>query len=195
MFRRTALASLAATALFAAAAQAAPTAYEINANHTQVLFGYTHFGYSHITGRFDKVEGTFNFDPAAPTKSDISVSIPISGISTGVPDLDKELQNETLFDAGKYPTATFKSTSVKSTGKDKLAVSGDLSIHGVTHPVTLAVTINKVGMHPMAGRAAAGFDASTTLKRSDFGISKYVPNVSDEVQVHITLEAVVPKKS
>lgn len=194
MFRRIAFASLATAALFAAAAQAAPTAYEINANHTQVLFVYSHFGYSHITGRFGKVEGTFHFDPAAPTQSDISVRIPIASISTGVPDLDTELQGDGFFAAGKFPNATFKSTSVKSTGKDTLAVSGELSIHGVTKPVTLTVTINKTGMHPMAGRAAVGFDASTTLKRSEFGISKYVPNVSDEVQIHITMEAVVPKK-
>ena len=94
----------------------------------------------------------------------------------------------------KYPTATFKSTSVKSTGKDTLAVSGDLNIHGVTRPVTLDVTINKIGVYPTGGGAAAGFDASTTIQRSDFGISKYVPKVSDQIQIRITMEARAAKK-
>jgi polyisoprenoid-binding protein YceI len=194
MFRRIVLASLVITALFAVEAHAAPAAYEINANHTQILYSYSHFGYSHITGRLTGVAGTFHFDPAAPAHSDISVSIPIASISTGVPDLDKELQGAAFFAADKFPDATFKSTSVKSTGKDKLAVSGDLTIHGVTRPITLDVTINKIGVHPMGGRAAAGFDATTSLKRSDFGVSNYVPKVSDEVQIHITMEAIEAKK-
>ena len=199
MTRRLTLAPLASAALivaalFAAGAQAAPSPYALDPHHTQITFGWTHFGFSHMSGRFDKVDGTFLVDPAAPAKSKVEVSIPITSISTGVADLDDDLRSDSFFDAGKFPTATFKSTSVKSTGKDKLAVSGDLSIHGVTKPVTLDVTINKIGMHPMAQRAAAGFDASTTIKRSDFGISKYVPNVSDEIQIHISTETMVPKK-
>jgi polyisoprenoid-binding protein YceI len=167
--------------------------YVIDANHTQVLFTYSHFGYSHITGRFDKVEGDFLFDAKDPTKSSIQVNIPIASISTGVPDLDTELRTAKFFDADQFPTATFQSTTVTSTGKDKLAVNGDLTIHGVTKPVTLDVTINRVGMHPMKGVAAAGFDATATIKRSDFGISQYVPNVSDEVTLHITMETSAPK--
>lgn len=200
MTRRLTLAPLASLALsvatlFAAAAQAAPSPYVLDPHHTQITFGWTHFGFSHMSGRFDKVDGTFLFDPAAPAKSKVEVSIPIASISTGVSDLDDDLRSDGFFDAGKFPAATFKSTSVKSTGKDKLAVSGDLTIHGVTKPVILDVTINKIGMHPMAQRAAAGFDASTTIKRTDFGISKYAPNVSDEIQIHISTETMVPKKS
>lgn len=200
MTRRLTLAPLASAALmvaalFAAGAQAAPSPYALDPHHTQITFGWTHFGFSHMSGRFDKVDGTFLFDPAAPAKSKVEVSIPIASISTGVADLDDNLRSDGFFDAGKFPTATFKSTSVKSTGKDKLAVSGDLTIHGVTKPVILDVTINKIGTHPMAQRAAAGFDASTTIKRTDFGISKYAPNVSDEIQIHISTETMVPKKS
>lgn len=168
--------------------------YVIDPNHTQVEFTYSHFGFSHITGRFDKVEGDFLFDAKDPTKSSIQVNIPIASITTGVKDLDDDLRTNAFFDADKFPTATFQSTAVTSSGKDKLAVAGDLTIHGVTKPVTLDVTINKTGMHPMAGRAAAGFDATATIKRSDFGIAKYTPNVSDEVQLHITMEAMVPKQ-
>ncbi len=186
-------------ALAAALALASSTAfaadpYVIDPNHTQVEFSYTHFGYSHITGHFAKVEGDFLFDAKDPTKSSIQVNIPIAGVSVGVKDLDDELVTDAFFDAGKFPTATFQSTTVTATGTGKLAVAGDLTIHGVTKPVTLEVTVNKIGVHPMRGVQAAGFDATTTIKRSDFGVAKYVPNVSDEVVLHITMEAFSPKK-
>ena len=166
----------------------------IDANHTQVEFTYSHLGFSHITGRFDKVEGDFLFDAKDPTKSSIQVNIPISSINTGVADLDEDFRSDGFFDAEKCPTATFQSSTVISTGKDKLSVSGDLTIHGVTKPVTLDVSVNKIGVHPLGGRAAAGFDATATIKRTDFGIAKYAPNVSDEVQLHISMEAMVPKQ-
>ncbi len=182
----------AALALISGTAFAADP-YVIDVNHTQVEFTYSHFGFSHITGRFDKVEGDFLFDAKDPTKSSIQVNIPISSITTGVADLDEDLRSDGFFDAEKFPTATFQSSKVASTGKDKLAVSGDLTIHGVTKPVTLDVTINQIGVHPLGKRAAAGFDATATIKRTDFGIAKYAPNVSDDVQLHITMEAMVPK--
>ena len=150
-------------------------------------------GYSHITGHFGNVEGDFLFDAKDPTKSSIQVHIPMDSVSVGVPALDTELRSDTFFDATKFPLATFQSTSVTSTGKDKLAVAGDLTIHGVTKPVTFDVTINRIGQHPMRGVPAAGFDATATIKRSDFGVSQYVPNVSDEVTIHVTMEAYAPK--
>jgi polyisoprenoid-binding protein YceI len=183
----------AALALVSSAAFAAEP-YTIDPNHTQVEFSYFHMGYSHITGHFDKVEGDFLFDAKDPTKSSIQVHIPMDTVSVGVKALDDELHSDMFFDATQFPLATFQSTSVTSTGKDKLAVAGDLTIHGVTKPVTLDVTINKIGTNPMRGVPAAGFDATTTIKRSDFGVSKYVPNVSDEVVIHITMEAFAPKK-
>lgn len=103
--------------------------------------------------------------------------------------LDEHLLGADFFEAEKFPTATFKSTGVNVIGEGKLDVSGDLTIHGVTKPVLLAVTINKVGEHPMAKVPAAGFDATTTLKRSDFGVGAYVPVVGDELAIRITLEA------
>ena len=180
--------ALASTTAFAA------DPYVIDGNHTQVQFTYSHFGFSHITGRFDKVEGDFLFDAKDPTKSSIQVNIPIASITVGVPDLDKELVTDKFFDADKFPTATFQSTTVTSSAPGKLAVAGDLTIHGVTRQVTLDVTINKTGMQPMRGVPAAGFDATATIKRSDFGVAQYVPNVSDEVTLHITMEAFAPKQ-
>jgi polyisoprenoid-binding protein YceI len=179
--------------LVAGAASAAPVAYAIDPNHTQVEFSWNHFGFSHITGRFDQVEGTFRFDPVDPTRSSIEVTIPIASLSTGVADLDEHLRSADFFDATQFPTATFKSDKVERVDEDAFKVSGALSIHGVTRPATLAVTLNRAGEHPMTKRAAAGFDARTTLKRSDFGLAKYVPNVSDEIAIEITMETMVPK--
>ena len=181
-----------AFALVSGAALAADP-YTIDPNHTQIEYTYSHFGFSHITGHLSNIEGDFLFDAKDPTKSSIQVDVPISTITVGVPALDTELRSDMFFDADKFPLATFQSTSVTSSAPDKLAVTGDLTIHGVTKPVTLDVTINKIGEHPMRGVAAVGFDATATIKRSDFGVSKYVPNVSDEVTLHITMEAYAPK--
>jgi len=183
---------VAALALASSSAFAAEP-YQIDPNHTQVEYTYSHFGFSHITGRLNNVEGDFLFDAKDPTKSSIQVHVPINTITVGMPDLDKELLGATFFEADKFPLATFQSTAVTSTGTNKLAVTGDMTIHGVTKPVTLDVTINKIGTHPMRNVAAAGFDATATIKRSDFGVARYVPNVSDEVTLHITMEAFAPK--
>src|SRR5262249_38643616 len=93
----------------------------------------------------------------------------------------------------KYPTITFKSTKVQAVGGNKYKVTGDLTVHGVTKPVVLDATLNKSGEHPMLKVPTVGFDAVATLKRSDFGVGAYVPNVSDEIKVRITTEASVPK--
>lgn len=179
--------------LCAGAAVAAPIKYDIDPNHTQVVFSWNHFGFSHPAGHFEKVDGEFLFDAVDPSKSSIVVTIPISSMHTGVTKLDEDLQSADFFDAAKFPTATFKSTRVQKVGAHGLKVSGDLTIRGITKPAVLDVTINKIGKHPMAGRAAAGFDAKTTIKRSDFGIAKYVPNVSDEIAVAITSETMVAR--
>jgi polyisoprenoid-binding protein YceI len=183
-----------ATALLLAAgsATAAPVRYDLDPNHTRIDFSWTHFGFSHPMGRFDRFEGDFRFDPADPTQSSVTVTIPVDSIDTGVAKLDAHLKTDEFFDVARYPTATFKSTRVERSGEHDLKVTGDLTLHGVTRPVVLDVVVNKIGQHPMAGRAAAGFDASATIRRSDFGISNYVPNVSDEIRLSISTEAMVP---
>lgn len=172
---------------FADAALAAT--YAIDSNHTQVVFTYNHLGFSNITGRLDQVTGTLDFDATTPANSKIEVQIPLASLSTGVSKLDEHLRGPEFFDAGKFPTASFKSTKVIATEKDKLKVLGALTIHGITKPVTLDVSINRIGMHPMKKVPAVGFDASTTIKRSDFGIAAYVPMVSDTIKLSITMEA------
>jgi polyisoprenoid-binding protein YceI len=181
----------AAFALAAAPALAAPTTYTLDAGHTQVVFQWSHFGFSNPTAQFGKVIGTLEFDPAAPEKSRLEVTIPLSSVNTNVPALDEHLQKADFFDSAKYPDATFKSTKVeRGAGKDQLKVTGDLTLHGQTHPLVLDVTINKIGQYPMKNVPAAGFDATTTIKRSQFGIDQYVPNISDDIKVRITTEAI-----
>lgn len=174
--------------LSSAAAQAAGN-YNIDPTHTQVQFTYSHMGFSNITGRFDQVESEFNLDTADLTQSSVSVTIPVASISTGVEKLDQHLLGADFFNAEQFPTATFKSTGVTAAGEGKLAVAGDLTIHGVTRPVVMDVTVNKIGEHPMAKVPAAGFDARFAIKRSDFGLGAYVPVVGDEVSLYITVEA------
>jgi polyisoprenoid-binding protein YceI len=187
------LLAAAALALATTVAFAAPLTYKIDANHTDVVASWSHFGFSNPIAHFGKVDGFITYDPAKVGDSKVEVTIPLSGLNSHVPDFDDHLRSDDFFDAANHPNITFKSTSVKSAGKDKLTVAGDLTIKGITKPVTLAVTINKLGVQPMAKRDAAGFEATTTIKRSDFGVGKYAPNVSDEVKISITTEAIVPK--
>lgn len=187
------LLAAAALALATTVAFAAPLTYKIDANHTDVVASWSHFGFSNPIAHFGKVDGFITYDPAKVGDSKVEVTIPLSGLNSHVPDFDDHLRSDDFFDAANHPNITFKSTSVKSAGKDKLTVAGNLTIKGITKPVTLAVTINKLGVQPMAKRDAAGFEATTTIKRSDFGVGKYAPNVSDEVKISITTEAIVPK--
>lgn len=192
MIRRIALA--AALALATAPAFAATTAYTLDPGHTQVVLQWSHFGFSNPEAQFGSVEGTLEFDQADPTKSSLKVDIKTASINSNVAKFDEHLKSPDFFDAAKYPNATFNSTKVeKGAAPDQLKVTGDLTIHGVTKPVTLDVKVNKVAEHPMRKAAAAGFDASTTIKRSDFGVGKYAPAVSDEVKINITVEAIEAK--
>lgn len=182
------------SALVAAPALAAPVEYVIDPGHTQVEFTWNHFGYSNITARFDKMEGSIVYDAENPAASSATVKIAIDSVDAGVDKLDAHLKSPDFFDAAKFASAEFKSNAVEAAGEGKLKVTGDLSIHGVTHPVTLDVTINKIAEHPMTKKPTAGFDASTTIKRSDFGVGAYAPNVSDEIRIEITTEAAAGAK-
>jgi polyisoprenoid-binding protein YceI len=166
--------------------------YDIDGSHSGVVFGWNHFGFSNPTARFDKIEGSVLLDKADLTKSSISVTLPVEGLDTRVAKLDEELKSPDFLDATKYPTITFKSTKVEKTGENSLKITGDLTVHGVTKPVTLDAKVNKIGVFEIPGvikAQTAGFDATTVIRRSDFGVTKYVPAVSDEIPVRITLDA------
>lgn len=184
---------LTAALLFAGNAVAAPVSYKIDPNHTDVVASWSHFGFSNPIAHFGQVDGVIVHDAANVGQSSVKVTIPLAGLNSHVADFDEHLRSADFFDAEKYPTITFNSTKVEAAGDNKLRVLGDLTVHGVTKPAVLDVTINKLADHPMAKRAAAGFAATTTLKRSEFGVGKYAPNVSDEVTISITTEALVPK--
>jgi polyisoprenoid-binding protein YceI len=184
----------ASLSVFAADGAKAPAAekYDIDASHSGVAFGWNHFGFSNPTGRFDKIEGSVLLDKADMTKSSISVTLPVEGLDTNVAKLDEELKGPDFLDAAKYPAITFKSTKVEKAGENGLRITGDLTVHGVTKSVTLDAKVNKIGIFEIPGvikAQAAGFDATTVIKRSDFGVTKYVPAVSDEIPVRITLDA------
>lgn len=193
MLRRIALLTflVASAPAFAAAEQ-----YDIDPGHTVVTFGWNHFGFSNPTARLEKITGSVMLDQSDLTKSSVSVTMPLDGVHTGVAKLDEHLKSPDFFDAAKYPDITFKSTKVEKESATSLKVTGDLTIHGVTKPVTLNVKVNKIGLFEIPQMKikipAAGFDADVVIKRSEFGVGGYVPAVSDEVPVHITLDAKKP---
>ena len=201
MFKHPAIVKFALTAALASAsvaagisaAAAAPVTYQMDPNHTNVTASWSHFGFSNPVAHFGQVDGAIVYDADNVGQSTVNVTIPLAGLNAYVEKFNQHLRSADFFDADKFPTITFKSTRVEAAGGNKLRVFGDLTVHGVTKPVVLDTTLNKIGEQPMEKRAAAGFDATTTIKRSDFGVGKYAPNVSDEVIIRITTEALVPK--
>lgn len=140
---------------------------------------------------FDVGNGTLIWDTEDPGRSSVTVSIPVNSVDTQVPALDDMFKTE-YFEIPKYPAITFASTGVKRVGPDHYRVEGNLTIRGIAKPVTLDATLNGAGQHPMLHAAAIGFDATATVKRSEFGLGAYIPLVSDVVQIRITAEAVDP---
>jgi polyisoprenoid-binding protein YceI len=173
--------------------QAAPVTYKLDPNHTMVLFSWNHFGFSNPTANLGLGTGTLVFDEQHPARSSVDVTLPLADLDTHVTALDEHLKKADFFDADKYPVVTFKSTKVEALGGHKFKVTGDLAVHGVTRSVVLNATLNKVGAHPMSKAQSIGFDATASIKRSDFGVGAYVPNVSDAITIRITTEGSVPK--
>jgi polyisoprenoid-binding protein YceI len=179
-----------ASSLLLACAPLYATTYMLESQHSEGIVRWNHLGFSNPTAQFTLVEGLLDFDAADPTRGSVSVTIKLANFSSGVPDLDDDLRSVNFFDVAKYPTATFKSTKVeRGSAPDKLKVTGNLTLRGVTRVVTLDVTINKVGTNIRDNLPDVGFDATTTLKRSDFGLGLFVPQVSDEVSIYITCQA------
>ena len=182
-------ATLVLAAGMAAPAFAAPATYVIDPTHTYVRFSYDHLGLSTQLSRFDQTSGTVVFDKAAKTAK-VDVVVDTKSVDTGYATFNEHLQSADFLDTAQFPTATFKSTKIVFQGDKPASIEGDLTIKGVTRPVSLKVThfVNKE--HPMKKKDAIGADASTVIKRSDFNAGKYAPNVGDEVTLSIALEAV-----
>lgn len=159
--------------------------YTIEPIHTQVVFTISHFGFSNFRGFFTGASGSLEIDPAKVNSAKVEVTIPIASVLTTSTALDGILKGDQWFDAQKFPTATFTSTKVTSTGKDTASIAGNLTLHGVTKPVTLKARLVGSGVNPLDKSFTVGFDGTVTIKRSDFGIDQYVQAFSDEVALQI----------
>ncbi len=168
---------------------AAPETFVIDNSHTFPSFSYSHFGYSKQLSRFDKTTGTIVLDKAAKTGS-VDVTIDTSSVNTGSTLFNEHIQGADFFDTAQYPTATFKSTKVHFKGDKPVAVDGDLTIKGVTKPVTLKMESFHLMPHPMLKKDALGANAVTKVKRSEFNMGKYTPHVGDDVTIEIAVEAI-----
>jgi polyisoprenoid-binding protein YceI len=170
-------------------------AYQVETHHTLVLFAIPHLGLTDYYGRFEKISGTLNFNPGAPEKSSVDVSIDTSSANVMSAELINELVGPSVFDSAHFPTATFKSTSIERTGSNTGRMTGDLTIHGVTKPVTFDVTFNGGLQAPIGNAYEIGFHATATVKRSDFGLDKMMWKsfVGDDVKLIIEALFTQPK--
>lgn len=188
--------ALALAVLLSGAAGARADVYDLDPEHTEVRFSWDHLGMSRQSGRFTAVKGVVNFNPNSPATSTVEVSIPLKSIQTGVTKLDEHLLNSReYFNPDAHPDITFKSVSVTPTGQRTAEVTGELNVNGIARPVVLDVIWNFSGEHPLsainptyAGVYASGFSAKTQIRRSDFGLTRSIPFVSDEIRITIETE-------
>jgi polyisoprenoid-binding protein YceI len=182
---------LSTSASFAMAAENATAAekYTLDSSHSQVVFSYNHLGFSTTYGMFSGFEGEIMFDQENPANSMVTVSMPVTSMFTGWEQRDGHFMSDDFFGATDEDMVTFTSTSIEVTGDDTALITGDLTMNDVTKSVVLDATLNQAGMNPLANKPWAGFDATTTLLRSDFNVGAFASNVGDEVEVRISLEA------
>lgn len=163
--------------------------YALDPSHSYVLWQINHLGFSTQTGKWMVADGTLVLDEAKPQNSKVNATIKVADIVTGVPQLNEHLSGGDFFDVTKFPTATFVSDKVTVVGKNKAKVHGILTIRGISKPVTLNVTLDKLGNNPISNKVTAGFSATTSIKRSDFGMTALLPLLGDEVKIEIGAEA------
>ncbi len=182
-------AALAFASLAAGSALAAPVTYTVDSSHTYPRFSYSHFGFSTQLSSFTNTTGKVVFDAEAKTGS-VDIVIDMKSVNTGFADFNGHLQGEDFLDTAKFPTATFKSTKVVFEGDKPKSIEGQLTIKGVTKPVTLSVTGFQAMPHPIIKKPALGANAFTTIKRTEFNAGKYAPYVGDEVRIDVAIEAI-----
>lgn len=173
-------------------AEAMPVAgkYVFDPDHCHIVWSYEHMGFSTSNGLVRGITGSITIDPADPGAATVEASFPLSALQTVSANLDQHIMGADFFHGAAPETAiTFKSTAVEVTGDRTARVSGDLTLNGVTRPVTLDVQLRGVGEDPIVGKPSVGFQGTGTLKRSDFNLGAFAPAVSDEVRVEINLEA------
>ena len=184
---------LSTTAVFAALAFAQPAlaaeTYVFDKAHTNIQFSWDHFGFSTTSAEFEEFSGKLQFDPEDRANSSIEVTIDLDSVDSGFDTFNGHLTEKSeWFNTDEYPEATFTSTGIEALGEDRLRVTGDLTLKGVTKEITLETTINKIGKHPVSNAKTIGFDATTTVSRSAFDMGQYAPSVGDEVTISISSE-------
>ncbi len=173
---------------FATVPAQADDVYKFDPNHSYVLWHINHFGFSNPSGKWF-ANGTISLNAQKPMDDKVTVDIKVANVITGIPELDKHLQGPLFFDTAKFSNATFVSDHIVHTGFNTSIVKGNLTVHGVTKPITLFVRENKMGINPISNLQTVGYTAHTVLKRSDFGINTLLPDLSDKVTIDIEVEA------
>ena len=185
--KRNILAVLLAAAL-PLSAHAAASSYTLQPAHSYAHFAVNHMGFSTVHGRFDKTSGKFTLDTAAKSGS-LDVSIDVGSVSTGFAKRDEHLRSPDFFNAVEFPAITYKSTKVVFKGDEPASVEGNLTIHGVTKPVTLTIDAFKCGPNPMSKKDQCGADAHASIKRSDFDMKAFLPGIGDDIKLTFDVEA------
>ena len=162
--------------------------YVLDPAHGKITWSVSHMGFSTYTGQFSGVSATMGLDPAAPETTTLEAEIDVDSVGTLNTALDNHLKTPDFFDAANYPEASFTATSVELTDSDSAVVAGDLTIRGVTKPVSFTADFNKAGVNPLDNKFSLGFDGYTTIQRSEFGVSYGVPMISDDVKLHLEAE-------
>jgi polyisoprenoid-binding protein YceI len=186
-------AAAAVLGLMAIPAAAAPVTYTFDTTHSRVTFYVNHFGFSNSVGEFKLGDGTFTFDSDDWSKSKVDARIPVQSLELGDLKWNTHVLSPDFLESAKYPEITFVSKKVEKSDATHGKIYGDLTIKGVTKPATLDLIVNRVGEHPVRKTQAAGFTATTTVHRSEFGVAAYVPAVADDVVIRIEVESYVPK--
>ncbi|MEM9710060.1 MAG: YceI family protein [Pseudomonadota bacterium] len=163
--------------------------YALDPSHSQVLFSYNHLGFSTTFGMFSGWQGEIVFDEADPSASSVTVSIPVKAMFTGWEQRDGHFLSDDFFGATDEDLVTFTSTAIEVTGDDTAMITGDLTMNEMTKSIVLDAKLNQAANHPMMQKPFLGFDATTTILRSDFGVGQFAPNISDEVEIQISIEA------
>lgn len=175
--------------MVATSAAAAPERYILDNSHSQVVFSYNHLGFSTTWTMFSGFGGEIMFDADAPASSTVSVSMPLKSMYTGWEKRFEHFMSPDFFDAKDDSTISFTSTGIEVTGENTALITGDLVINGVGKSVVLDAVLNQAAEHPMLGKPWLGFNATTSLLRSDFGVGKFAPYIGDELNVMISIEA------
>jgi polyisoprenoid-binding protein YceI len=176
--------------LFSASAHAAAERYEFDKAHTQILFFVNHLGFSNSQGEFHDYDGYIDFNQQSPESSYVEVDIKTASIDMDDEKWDDHMKNSDFFDVENHPLMQFKSTEIEITGENTANINGELTLLGITKPVSLQTTFNKAGVHPFNNKYIAGFSARTVIKRSEWGMNYGLPVIGDEVEIMLEVEGI-----